>query len=345
MENQFVSKVNSTECYVIAEAGLNHNGSIKIAKKLIDLAAEAGVNAVKFQKRSVDSLAVKDTLDAEDNRFPEFGKTYREIREFLEFDNDEYKELKIYSESHGLDFLCTAFDIDAVDFLENLDVRAYKLASHSLTNVPLLEYLSKIGKPTFLSTGMAHLDEIETAVQIFKNNKCTLFLLHCVSSYPTPLNECNLNAINTLRSKFDLKVGYSGHEIGYLPTISAVAMGASIVERHFTLDKGMVGFDHSLSLAPDELISMVEDIRNVALIKGDGNKEVSDVEMVTRNKYHVSMASSQTISSGETLTKEMVTYRNPGTGIAHKNANKILGKKAVKDIPVDVLLELEMFEI
>mgnify|MGYP003970240533 CR=1 FL=1 len=344
MEQEFVSKVNSSGCYVIAEAGLNHNGSINIAKKLIDLAAKSGVDAVKFQKRSVDSLAIRDTLDAEDNRFPEFGKTYRQIREYLEFDKEEYKELKSYSESKGLDFLCTAFDIEAVDFLENLGVLAYKLASHSLTNIPLLEYLSKIGKPTFLSTGMASLEEIDTAVNIFKNNNCTLFLFHCVSSYPTPLNDCNLNAINTLASRFNMPVGYSGHEIGFLPTLTAVSMGASIVERHFTLDKSMVGFDHALSLEPNELISMVQDIRNIAIIKGDGKKIVSEVEMMTRDKYHVSMVSSQCIASGDVLTKDMVNYRNPGTGIAYKNANIILGKRAKNSISEDVLLNEDMFK-
>ena len=344
MKQNFVSKVNSSGCYIIAEAGLNHNGSIKIAKKLIDVAAKSGVNAVKFQKRSVDSLAIRDTLDAEDNRFPEFGKTYRQIREFLEFDKDEYRELKSYSESKGLDFLCTAFDIQAVDFLENLDVSAYKLASHSLTNVPLLEYLSKIGKPTFLSTGMASLDEIETAVKVFKNNNCPLFLLHCVSSYPTPFSDCNLKVITTLSAKFNMPVGYSGHEIGFLPTITAVAMGAGIIERHFTLDKSMVGFDHALSLEPNELIAMVQDIRNVSLIQGNGKKIVSDVEMLTRDKYHVSMVSSKSINSGEILTKDMVSYRNPGTGIAHKHASMIIGKQAIKDISEDVLLNLEMFK-
>lgn len=342
-QQQFVSKINSSGCYIIAEAGLNHNGSIKIAKKLIDLAAISGVDAVKFQKRSVDSLAIRDTLDAEDNRFPEFGKTYRQIRQHLEFDIDEYREIKSYSESKGLDFLCTAFDIEAVDFLENLGVLAYKLASHSLTNIPLLEYLSKIGKPVILSTGMASLEEIDTAVKIFNNNS-TLFLLHCVSSYPTPLSDCNLNAINTLNSKFNVTVGYSGHEIGFLPTITAVAMGASIVERHFTLDKGMVGFDHALSLEPDELISMVRDIRNISMIKGSGKKVVSDVEMLTRDKYHVSMVSSQCIASGDIITKDMVSYRNPGTGIAYKNANIILGKRAKNDISEDVLLNVDMFE-
>ena len=344
MEQQFVSKVNSSGCYVIAEAGLNHNGSIKIAKKLIDLAAKSGVDAVKFQKRSVDSLAVRDTLDAEDNRFPEFGKTYRQIREYLEFDKEEYRELKSYSESKGLDFLCTAFDPEAADFLEELGVSIYKLASHSATNIELLEYLAKTGKKSIMSTGMAELEEIETAVRIFEKHKTPLLLLHCVSAYPTPIDECNLNMINVLKESFDLPVGYSGHELGYLPTLSAVAMGAVAIERHYTLDNNMTGFDHKMSLNPKDFIAMVRDIRNIEKIKGTGEKNVSETEWITRHKYHVSMASSQDIPLGAELTADMVAYRNPGTGIPSKDAHKIIGKKALQEISVDELLSLEMFE-
>ncbi len=260
------------ECYVIAEAGLNHNGSIDIAKKLIDVAAVAGVDAVKFQKRTVEKLAVSSVLDADDDRFPEFGNTYRQIRAHLEFNFDEYCGLKEYAESKGLDFIVTAFDVDAVDFLEEVGVEDYKLASHSLTNIELLEYLANKGKNTILSTGMAELDEIDTAVQIFENKGTSLSLMHCVSSYPTPLNECNLNIIEVLKNRYGLPTGYSGHEIGYLPSVLSVAMGAEYVERHFTIDKSMIGFDHKISLEPDELIAMVRDIRKVKLIKGDGKK-------------------------------------------------------------------------
>ena len=335
---------NSKQCYVIAEAGLNHNGSIETAKKLIDLASDAGANAVKFQKRTVDNLAVKSTLDASDNRFPEFGSTYREIREFLEFDMDQYKIIKKYSKDKGLDFICTCFDIEAADFLEELGVDAYKLASHSATDINLIEYLAKTGKKTILSTGMTDLDEIETAVKIFKEYNSPLILLHCVSAYPTPLEECNLDMINVLRKKFDLPVGYSGHELGYLPTITAVSMGAVAIERHYTLDNSMVGFDHKMSLGPEDIISMVKDIRSIQKIKGTGEKIVSETEWITRHKYHVSMASSQDIPIGTELKTSMVTYRNPGTGIPSKDSHKIIGKKALHAISADKLLSFEMFE-
>jgi sialic acid synthase SpsE len=334
----------ASSCYIIAEAGLNHNGSIDIAKKLIDLAVEAHADAVKFQKRTIDKLAVKATLDAKDDRFPEFGSTYREIREFLEFDLNQYKIIKSYAEQKGLDFICTAFDIEAADFLEELGIKIYKLASHSATNIELVEYLSKKGIQTILSTGMAELDEIRTAVEIFRKNNTPLVLLHCVSAYPTPIDECNLKMIDGLKKEFNLPIGYSGHELGYLPTITAVAMGAKIVERHYTLDNNMTGFDHKMSLNPEELIAMVKNIRNVEKAIGSGEKIVSDTEWITRRKYHVSIASSQAIISGTKLTEEMITYRNPGTGIPSKNAFKIIGKQAKIDISNDVLLDYDMFE-
>ncbi|MBT4731132.1 hypothetical protein HOB87_04115 [Candidatus Woesearchaeota archaeon] len=334
---------NNTHTYVIAEAGLNHNGSVRIAKQLIDLAVAAGADAVKFQKRTVDKLAVKSTLDAPDDRFPEFGKTYREIREFLEFDMAQYKEIKKHAEDQGLDFLCTAFDPEAADFLEELGIEIYKLASHSATNIELLEHLAETGKKSIMSTGMADMQEIETAVKIFEKHKTPLLLLHCVSAYPTPLDECNLNMINVLKENFGLPTGYSGHELGYLPTLTAVSMGAVAIERHYTLDNSMTGFDHKMSLNPEDFIAMVKNIRNIEKIKGTGEKSVSETEWITRNKYHVSMASSQSLSKGDELTIDMVSYRNPGTGIPAKDAYKIIGKKAVENIAEDELLSFDMF--
>lgn len=332
------------QCYVIAEAGLNHNGSLELAKKLIDVAFVAGVDAVKFQKRTVEKLAVKATLDANDDRFPEFGKTYREIREHLEFTLDQYRELKFCAESKGLDFIVTAFDTDAVDFLEELGIGRYKLASHSLTNLDLLDYVARLGKPVILSTGMAELEEIDRAVEIFQRHNAPLSLMHCVSAYPTPLVECNLTMMSTLKERYGLPVGYSGHELGYLPTVIAVAMGAQLVERHFTLDRMMIGFDHKISLEPDELIAMVRDMRNVHRIQGTGQKEISDTEWITRRKYHVSMTSAMAIPSGTFLNEEMVAWRNPGTGIPTKMAHMLLGKRAKHDIPADEMLSFDMFE-
>lgn len=341
---ELIKEKNLDDCYVIAEAGLNHNGSLEMAKALIDVAAIAGVDAVKFQKRTIEKLAVKSVLDAKDDRFPEFGKTYREIREHLEFSLEEYSELKTYTLAKGLDFIATAFDTEAVDFLEKLGLDVYKLASHSATNLELLDYLASLRKPIVLSTGMAELEELDRAVAIIRRHDTLLVLLHCVSAYPTPLAECNLEMINVLKERYQLPVGYSGHELGYLPTVVAVAMGAQMVERHITLDKNMVGFDHKMSLEPDELIAMVRDIRNVRKIRGTGEKQVSETEWITRRKYHVSMASAVAIPAGTTLTESMVSYRNPGTGIPAKLAHTVLGKRAVRDISSDELLSVEMFK-
>jgi sialic acid synthase SpsE len=334
----------SQSCYVIAEAGLNHNGSLEIAKKLIDVAAIAGADAVKFQKRTVEKLAVESALNSKDDRFPEFGKTYREIREHLEFTFDQYSELKLYAESKGLDFMVTAFDTVAVDFLEALGLSSYKLASHSLTNLELLNYLAHLKKPTVLSTGMAELEEIDQAVEIFRRHKAPLSIMHCVSAYPTPFAECNLSMMGILKKRYNLPVGYSGHELGFLPTLVAVSMGAQLVERHYTLDKTMTGFDHKMSLSSDELINMVNSIRAVPKIQGSGKKEVSETEWITRHKYHVSMASAKAISAGAVLNETMITWRNPGTGIPSKLAHTILGKRAKQDIPADELLSIDMFE-
>lgn len=334
----------ASNTYVIAEAGLNHNGSLETALKLIDVAATAGADAVKFQKRTVDKLATADVLDSEDSRFPEFGKTYREVREHIELNQEEYIKLKQYSESKNLDFMVTAFDIDAVDFLEGLDVDSYKLASHSLTNLELLDYLSLVRKPTILSTGMAEWGEIDRAVDIFKQNNCPFALLHCVSAYPTPLEQCNLKLIAELQSRYGVPVGYSGHELGFFPSICAVAGGARIIERHYTLDSTMIGFDHKISLEPEELTQMVTQIRDVERVLGNGVKEVSEVEQITRDKYHVSMVLSSPMEKGMILEKNMIEYRNPGTGIPPKSAHQVLGKRAKYPIENGTLLDLMMFE-
>lgn len=334
----------TSDCYVIAEAGLNHNGSLPLAKELIDVAASAGADAVKFQKRTVSILATAATLDAVDERFPSFGKTYREIRDFLEFDADDYRILKEYTKQKGMDFLATAFDIDAADVLEAVGVDYIKVASHSLTNCDLLSHLAKKKIPTILSTGMADLEEIDTAVSIFQEAKCPLSIMHCVSAYPTPMDECNLKMIETLKNRYDLPTGYSGHEIGFFPSIIAVGMGAKLIERHFTIDKDMEGFDHKISLLPNELKSMIEQIRLVSQVGGSGKKVVSETEWITRKKYHVSMVLLRPIVRGTILSEDNVTYRNPGTGIPKKSAHLIIGKKANLDISADELLQVDMFE-
>ncbi|MDO8631201.1 MAG: N-acetylneuraminate synthase family protein, partial [Phycisphaerales bacterium] len=214
---------NGQPCFVIAEAGLNHNGELPLALELIDKAIEGGADAVKFQKRTVDVLAVADVLDAEDARFPSFGRTYRQIREHLEFDLDEYRELVAHAAKRGIPFLCTPFDVPALEFLERLALPGYKIASHSVTNLPLLERVAEVGKPVIMSTGMCTFEEIDRAVDVFTRRGTPLALMHCVSAYPTPMNQCNLRMVDALRDRYHVPVGYSGHELGYVPTLAAVA--------------------------------------------------------------------------------------------------------------------------
>ncbi len=332
------------KCYVIAEAGLNHNGSLTTAKKLIDVAATAGVDAVKFQKRTVETLAIGSVLDAPDDRFPEFGSTYRQIREHIEFGWNEYVELKAYTEHRGLDFLCTPFDIEAADFLLRLGAEAFKVASHNLTNLPLLRHLAATSKPTILSTGMCEQEDIDAAVAIYEEHLAPLVLLHCVSAYPTPPDQCNLAMMGALRERYGLPVGYSGHELGYIPTLASVAMGATVIERHFTLDKTMPGFDHKMSLEPDELIAMVRNIHLINAAHGHTQKHVTETERITLNKYHVSAVSREAIPAGTTITSEMITYKNPGTGIPPKDVHQLIGKVANQYIPADTLFRLDMVQ-
>jgi N-acetylneuraminate synthase/N,N'-diacetyllegionaminate synthase len=331
-------------CYVIAEIGLNHNGSMSIAKRLISTAKVAGCNAVKFQKRDVANLAVSKTLDTKDERFPAFGQTYREIREHLEFDASQFAELMAETSRHDLSFLCTPFDIASVRFLESLNLNAYKVASHGLTNLPMLDCIASLHKPVILSTGMASIEEIDRAVALFRSHDCPLALVHCVSAYPTPIEQINLKAMDTLRERYRLPVGYSGHEIGILPTLAAVARGACIVERHITLDRAMIGFDHKLSLDPAQLRDLVSQIRQEELALGDGRKTILPSEQVTRDKYHVSLVSARAIELGETLNEDALVLKNPGTGIPAWRRPEMLGRKAKANIPADVLIEEWMLE-
>ena len=334
---------NEPGVYIIAEIGLNHNGSIDIAHDLIDVAAEACVNAVKFQKRTVENLAIKTVLDAVDNRFPKFGKTYREIREHLEFNIEQFTELKVHANRLDVDFFVTPFDLTALNFLEDLNLDTYKIASHSVTNLDFVRKVAETGKQVIMSTGMSFIEEIDTAVNLIRDVNPNLSLLHCVSSYPTPITDCNLLVIPELKARYGLPVGYSGHEVGFKPTLAAVAMGASLVERHITLDTNMVGFDHKLSLCPEELRNLVLNIREIEIMHGNSSKTLLPVEQITRDKYNVSMVSAREIFAGDVLTEESITWKNPGTGIPRKEAKSFLGRKLVVNVSKDILITQEMF--
>lgn len=331
--------------FLIAEIGLNHNGSLKIAKELIDAAKDAGCDAVKFQKRTVDQLAINSFLDTEDIRFPSFGKTYREVRKFVEFNEDQLAELKKYSESKNIPFFLTPFDLEAVKTVKNLGLEVVKSASHNLTFIPLMEDILKLNIPVIISTGMSTLEEVDRTIEMIKKSGVPFAILHCVSAYPTPAELVNLRLIDFLKERYQAPVGYSGHEehsTGSLATLSAVARGACIVERHITLDNLSEGFDHKISLNPKDLKDLISKIRIIDQMKGTGKKELLPEEKVKRDQQRVSFASKIKIPQGSVIDKSMIVFKGPGTGFATYEIDQVIGKKAKVDIDEDVLLTKDM---
>ena len=267
--------------YVIGEIGLNHNGDVGIAKRLIDVAAVAGVQAVKFQKRTPE-ISTPEHMKAVPRETPWGTMTYLEYRYRVEFEQEQYAEIGAYADSRGLDWFASPWDEPAVDFLESMDVVAHKVASASVTDLGLLRRLRDTGKPIILSTGMSTLEQIDTAVETLGTDR--LVMLHATSTYPLPPEEANLLMIDTLRQRYGVPVGYSGHEPGLQISIAAVAMGAVAVERHITLDRAMWGSDHAASLEPHGLMSLVRDIRIIGTARGDGVKRVFPGELAPLSK-------------------------------------------------------------
>lgn len=268
--------------FITAEIGINHNGDMNLAKRLIDTAVIAGCDAVKFQKRTVDKVYTKEYLDSP--RQSPWGTTQRAQKEGLEFGEAEYDEIDKYCKERGIEWFASAWDIDSQLFLQKYNLKYNKVASAMLTNDELLETIAKEKKHTFIATGMSTMDEIEHAISIFDKEKCSYELMHCNSTYPMPLEDANLKLITTLADKFGCKVGYSGHETGTLVSTCAVAIGASSIERHITLDKKMYGSDQKASIEPYELCELVRDIRLVENMLGTGNKVLTEAEEAVKKK-------------------------------------------------------------
>jgi N,N'-diacetyllegionaminate synthase len=330
---------------IIAEAGVNHNGSIELAKQLIDAASDAGVDYVKFQTFRTENLVSKlaKKADYQVRNLPDVDDMQFSMLKKLELSTGDHYELIDYCQVKGVKFFSTAFDLDSIDFLASLKLGIWKIPSGEITNYPYIKRIAQFKEPVILSTGMSELAEIKDAIQVlntFGVSKELITVLHCNTEYPTPMCDVNLLAMQTLHKELDVPTGYSDHTCGIEVPIAAVALGAVIVEKHFTLDRGMEGPDHKASLEPHELKSMVVAIRNVEKALGTNEKIVSSSEKENRKVARKSIVAARDILEGEVFTEENITVKRPGTGISPMRWREIIGKKAYKSFHADDLIEL-----
>ena len=332
----------SSKVFIIAEAGVNHNGSLDLAKKLIDVASESGANAVKFQTFKAEKLVSKNAQKA-DYQKQTTNKTESQFDMIkkLELDMDTHKELIAYCETKNIMFLSTPFDHDSIELLNDLGLEIFKIPSGEITNLPYLRHIGKLNKKVILSTGMADIGEIEDALDILINTgtkKENITILHANTMYPTPMEDVNLKAMVTIGNTFDIAFGYSDHTLGIEVDIAAVAMGASCIEKHFTLDKTMEGPDHKASLEPNELNAMVKAIRNIELALGSSAKKPSKSESPNIQIARKSIVALKNIKQGETLSEENITVKRPGMGINPMRWDEIVGSIANKNYKEDELI-------
>ena len=329
-------------CYIIAEIGVNHNGKLSLAKKLIDASIESGVNAVKFQKRDLKSLYRKESLENPNSESQGFEILLAELQE-VELTKNDYMEIIDYCKKKKITFLCTPWDMPSVDFLEELDIVAYKISSGDMTNFPLIKYVSKTRKPMIISTGMSKIEEIEKMVSFVKEQNIPFVILHANSTYPSPIESLDLNLIPEFRKKFDLLVGFSGHEIGIIGSITAANMGAVIIERHITLDKTMKGLDHSSSLEPNEFKEMVSLIRLSEKAKGKPIKKMTRAEVLQREVVSKSIVCVLDICKDEIFSDKNIEAKGPEKGLSAQYFFDIIGKKSPRDIKCgEYVLEEDM---
>jgi N,N'-diacetyllegionaminate synthase len=318
---------------IIAEIGVNHNGDLDIAKTLIQQAAMAGADVVKFQSFNTDLLVTENAPKAEYQQDLKSNDTNYEMLKKLELDKNDHIELIDECKKNNIEFLSTAFDIDNLDFLLKLDMNRIKISSGEITNLPFLKHISSIDMPVILSTGMADLNEVQDAVDILLSNKLSknnLSILHCTSQYPAPFHEINLHAIKTLKNSFSVDVGYSDHTLGIEASVAAVALGATIIEKHITLDVNSTGPDHKASIEPDSFKDMTSAIRNIEIGLGNGHKKPSEAEVEMKNIARKSLVAKKSISKNEILSEENVIIKRPGNGISPMLIEEVLGSKAVQ---------------
>ena len=336
-------KYGEESTFIIAEIGVNHNGSIELAKNMIKSASRCGVDAVKFQTFRSEDLVTENAKTADYQQKNANESSQLEMLKKLELTFEDFKELKDYASKCNVMFISSPFDINSVDLLENLNVSLYKLGSGELNNFELIDYVQKTNKPMILSTGMATLDEIKETYD-FIENKENLIILHCITGYPTSFEEANLNFIKTLQSEFDVPIGFSDHSPGIELPIAAVALGACVVEKHFTLDKTLEGPDHKASLNPVEFKAMVDAIRNVEVAMGDGVRKFSENELEIKKIARKSIILNEDISEGMKIEKKMLAIKRPGTGIAPKYINQVIGRKVNQDLNKNAVLKWEHLE-
>jgi N,N'-diacetyllegionaminate synthase len=329
--------------FIIAEAGVNHNGDLDMARQLIDVAAVAGADAVKFQTFRAEKLVTRKAKKAayQEQNTGDKGSQFDMLKK-LELPFEAHHELKAYAEKQGILFVSTGFDEEAIDFLDQLGVPFFKSPSGELTNLPYLRHLASKGKPLVISTGMATLSEVDAAIQTVQQaGENRLVILHCTTNYPCPPEDANLLAMHTLADHTQCLAGYSDHTEGILIPSMAAAMGAVLIEKHFTLDRSLPGPDHKASLEPDELKAMVQQIRLVEKIRGTGEKKPTPHELKIAEVARKSIIAGQDISAGSRITAEMLSIRRPGTGISPAEWEKVIGKQAQQDIPKDQPLQWE----
>lgn len=327
---------------VIAEAGVNYNCDLKLAYQMVDEAVKAGADVVKFQTAKPENVISKyaekaayqkETTGADESQLDMVKKLMLPFEDFI--------PLKKYCEDRGIRFLSTPFEIKSIEFLDSIGMDTWKIPSGEITNYPYLVKIAKTGKPIIMSTGMSTMDEVETAVHLLREHGAgEISLLHCNTEYPTPYEDVNLRAMQALKERFGVKVGYSDHTLGIEVPVAAVALGAEIIEKHFTLDKNMAGPDHKASLEPDELAAMIRAIRNIEAAMGDGVKKPSPSETANIAIARKSIIASKDIKAGEKLTTENLTTKRPGTGISPMRWNEVIGTAAIRDFKEDELIEV-----
>lgn len=334
----------TNQTLVIAEAGVNHNGDIELAKRLIDVAAEAGADIVKFQTFNADRLVTR-TAEKADYQMRAIGReeSQFEMLRSLELTPDMHKILISHCGTRKIGFFSTGFDIKSIDLLVSLGQDHFKIPSGEITNLPYLRHIGRFGQAVILSTGMATMDEIEAAIVVLEQAgtpRTSITVLHCTTEYPAPMAEVNLRAMQNIRTAFGVAVGYSDHTSGIEVAIAAVALGASVIEKHFTLDRNLPGPDHKASLEPNELKAMIAAIRNIEVALGDGIKRPSQSEIKNKLIARKSLVASRAIKAGELFNAENITAKRPGDGISPMRWDEIIGCRAPRDFAVDELIAL-----